>query len=213
MTALKYPRTYHFPFSPGATSDDKILFDWEEHLKDKKLIATEKLDGGNTQINKEGVFARSISGPTSHPSFDYLKPIWASIKSDLETKNISIFGENLFAIHSIEYTNLSSYFYVFGVKKEDQWLSWNEVKEIASNYGWPTVPELSIDFTNIEKEINKVMPQESILGGEKEGVVIRNANSFYNDDFKYNVLKFVRKNHVQTDKHWTKDWKQAKLSK
>ena len=27
MELYKYPRTYHFPFSEGATSDDKILKD------------------------------------------------------------------------------------------------------------------------------------------------------------------------------------------
>lgn len=36
-----------------------------------------------------------------------------------------------------------------------------------------------------------------------EGIVVRISDSFYYEDFYYNIAKFVRKNHVQTDKHWS----------
>ena len=41
---------------------------------------------------------------------------------------------------------------------------------------------------------------------EVEGFVVRNADRFKYEDFSKNVGKFVRKNHVQTDEHWTKKW-------
>src|SRR5262245_1181681 len=66
----KYPRTWHFPFSPGKGEDDKIQWEWEACLAGKRLVYTEKLDGGNTMLSKEGVFARSHLEPASHPSFD-----------------------------------------------------------------------------------------------------------------------------------------------
>lgn len=34
---------------------------------------------------------------------------------------------------------------------------------------------------------------------------------FHNDDFAENVMKWVRKDHVQTDEHWTRNWKKAKI--
>jgi hypothetical protein len=40
----------------------------------------------------------------------------------------------------------------------------------------------------------------------KEGYVVRLASSFKFDDFNKSVAKFVRKNHVQTNEHWTKNW-------
>ena len=40
----KYPRTYHLPFSPGGTSDDKILLN-DEHLNGIEVVVTEKTDG------------------------------------------------------------------------------------------------------------------------------------------------------------------------
>lgn len=44
-----------------------------------------------------------------------------------------------------------------------------------------------------------------------EGYVTRNLDSFHINDFDKNVAKCVRKNHVQTDEHWTKDWQSNKL--
>lgn len=31
-------------------------------------------------------------------------------------------------------------------------------------------------------------------------------------DFKDNVAKWVRKDHVQTDDHWTRNWKKSKIN-
>lgn len=42
----KYGRTYHYPFSPGTTSDDRINRDYWQHIsKHEKIVHTEKLDG------------------------------------------------------------------------------------------------------------------------------------------------------------------------
>lgn len=219
ITVKKYPRTYHFPFSPGKGSDDKVHYSWEEYLKNKCLIYTEKLDGGNTQINKDGVFARSISGPTNHPSFDHLKAKWSTIRYELG--GLTLYGENMFAIHSIEYTNLTSYFYLFAAKYESwslsktttEWLAWKDVEELAAWIGYPTVPVLKYDpKKTVEQNISEFMKTESALGGLKEGVVVRNYCEFNEDNFENNVIKYVRANHVQTDQHWSYNWKQAKLN-
>ena len=46
---------------------------------------------------------------------------------------------------------------------------------------------------------------------EVEGFVVRNVDSFAYEDFSKNVAKYVRKNHVQTDEHWTKNWQPNKV--
>ena len=43
---IKYPRTFHLPWSPGATSDDKMLKSIE-HFIGKEVVITEKMDGEN----------------------------------------------------------------------------------------------------------------------------------------------------------------------
>ena len=42
MEVLKYPRTYHFPFSPGTTSDDRIKHDWQSILASELVIRNVK---------------------------------------------------------------------------------------------------------------------------------------------------------------------------
>lgn len=62
------------------------------------------------------------------------------------------------------------------------------------------VPELYVGVytDDIVKEIAK----EVICNGG-ECVVVCLADSFIYDDFNKSVAKYVRKNHVQTDKHWS----------
>lgn len=45
----------------------------------------------------------------------------------------------------------------------------------------------------------------------REGIVTRNAGEYLVDDFPYNVFKYVRKGHVKTGEHWTRNWKRARL--
>lgn len=45
---MKCPRTYHLPYSPRATKDDKKLKDgWFDYFKNQEIVITEKLDGEN----------------------------------------------------------------------------------------------------------------------------------------------------------------------
>jgi len=112
LFSRKYGRTYHYPFSPGTTSDDRINHVYWNHIKRiDTVIHTEKLDGENTCLSKLGVFARSHAAPTLHKWADYLKIKWSMIKNDLN--DLEIFGENLYAIHSIKYTNLEDHFFCF----------------------------------------------------------------------------------------------------
>lgn len=64
MLSEKYGRTYHYPFSPGTTSDDRINHTyWEDIQQIETLIHTEKLDGENNCLSRHGVFARSHAAP------------------------------------------------------------------------------------------------------------------------------------------------------
>ena len=220
----KYGRTFHYPFSPGTTSDDRINHDyWNDVSQITKVVHTEKLDGENTCLNQYGVFARSHAAPTRHPWANYLKERWGLLKNDLG--NLEIFGENIYAIHSIQYTNIEQHFYVFGIREFDKWLSWDEVKFYAAMLDFPTVPELVFvepkDQVNFEDEILSIVQQESTFQSidpvaqnncSMEGIVSRNLAAYAVEDFKKNVFKYVRKDHVKTDEHWTRNWKRAALN-
>jgi len=58
---------------------------------------------------------------TSHNEWDsYLWSIHSTIKNDIY--NLEIFCENMYAVHSIEYEKLPSYFFVFAIRQKDMWL-------------------------------------------------------------------------------------------
>ncbi len=216
---IKYPRTYHFDFSPGLQNDDRRC-DTNDLLKliaeGAEFVITEKLDGGNTCMKSDGVFARSHATPTFCPTFNYLKSVhYAPNKALIEKDNLAVFGENVFAIHSVVYTKLTDYFFMFGIMDQvtEEFFSWDMVMAYAEEMNMPVAPVVfegkieSLEW--LENFINEQMKSESALGGEKEGFVVRVRGSFQADEFEHNVFKYVRAGHVATTEHWRKNWKQA----
>lgn len=210
----KYPRTMHLPFSPGTTSDDRIASDISSILN-KKVVITEKLDGENRAMTKGGIYARSHVEYTNNPWAQKSWELWNRIGKDLP-EDMFLFGEDVYAIHSIEYQNLKSTFYLFGIRDEDVWLSWDDVKENAFLLEIPTVPELFVGEFETELELKdkvlELVSKPSHLGATiMEGCVIRVYDQFNDSDFENSVFKWVRKDHVKTDVHWTKNWKRANI--
>ncbi len=207
----KYARTYHLPWS-NPSSDDKMA-DNTDNLIGREIIITEKLDGSNSGITKAGAYGRSHATFTTNPWDVELRRLHTLIQNDIEDE--FIFGESMYAIHSIEYTNLDSYFYMFGIRDNDVWLSWDEVEEYSYLLDIPTVPVLFRGVVNTEKELRELVEglvkNQSKLGGDIEGVVVRVSDRFDDDDFKNSLQKWVRKNHVKTTEHWTRNWKRSKL--
>lgn len=207
----KYPRTLHLPWSPGAINDDKIASDVST-LLNVPIIISEKCDGSNTSLETDGCFARTHAGAPTHPSFNGLKSLHASNKYII-TPNTQLFGEWCFAKHSIEYSELPSYFMMFGVRylhndgqDQHRWGSWVDVEMWSGDIGVSTVPFLFAGIIRSEKELKalteSLMIQPSVCGGIREGVVIRLVQSFLDDNFSTSVMKCVRANHVQTSEHW-----------
>lgn len=206
MSSDKYNRTFHMPWSLGCTNDDKIAKS-VNNLINTNIIITEKIDGSNTSLENKGCFARTHSGPPTHASFDGLKALHASIKWKIPN-NLQLFGEWCFALHSIVYQELPDYFLLFNIRNisTNSWLSWEEVELWAMELELHTVPVLFKGTINSEKEFKKIvenlMVEPSVCGGIREGVVARVEREFLDEDFPFNVMKCVRKNHVQTSEHW-----------
>lgn len=210
----KYNRTYHFPFSPGATNDDRIA-DSMSNLVGQEIVITEKLDGENCGMTDKGVYARSHAEFTKSPWSREVRALHKLMVEDELGDGVYLFGENMEGIHSIEYSNLTSYFYIFGMRDNNIWVPWEKVEEYSYLLDIPTVPVLFKGVVNSEKElkelVEKLSKEKSALGGVREGIVARSAGMFHNDDFADNVMKWVRKGHVQTDEHWTRNWVKAKI--
>lgn len=218
MESKKYPRTYHFPFSEGACNDDKVASGFDR-LVGVPIVITEKLDGENSCLNRSGVFSRSHTSTTQNPWAGYLWEKWNLLQHQLDV--LEVFGESLYAVHSIEYTALEAYFYTFGMREQGQWLAWEEVEIRAELLEIPMVPVLFHGEVQSKKELQdlilRLVKQPSSLADStlndtpREGIVARIAAAFDEKEFAEVVLKWVRKDHVKTTEHWTKNWQRAKL--
>jgi hypothetical protein len=203
----KYPRTFYLPYSPGATKEDKIAKDLSS-LIGQRLLMTEKMDGSNVCLTRDALYARSHNGPPTHASFDLLKAHHANVRH-LIPEGIEIFGEWLYAIHSIRYNNLPSYLQIFGVRWNDAiWWSWEETREMANEILACTVPAIFEFCPATEDELRSKVEIVAIHNffkptyGVREGVVVRPLLDFKDSEFDKSVFKWVRKDHVQTDDHW-----------
>ena len=203
---IKYPRTYHLPWSPGMNRDDRMMDDIKI-FENKIVVITEKMDGENTSLYPDYLHARSINSG-SHPSRNWVKNLWAQKGYNIP-KNWRVCGENLFAKHAIQYTKekgnpLKSYFYMFSIWDErNVCLSWEETENWAELLEISLVPILYKgiwDMTIIEKLNKKISLSPETI----EGYVIRIANEFHYSEFRQSCAKYVRKNHVQNNHgHWS----------
>lgn len=195
---IKYGRTSHFSWSLGITNDDKVQYDLS-NLEGKEIVVTEKMDGENSTLMKICNFARSLDS-NNHPSRDFLKGLWGKIQYDIP-ENWRICGENLYAKHSIYYDNLPSYFLVFNIWNDSNvCLSWDDTVEWCNLLSLEHVPVL---YRGIYDETILKNLANSLDTEKQEGFVVRLTDSFRFSDFSKSIVKYVRKNHVQTDEHWT----------
>jgi len=218
---IKYPSTGHLPFSPE-WDDDRVDFRTLGSFVDVPLVVTIKMDGSNAMLVKDAdnpVRARN-GKHAEHQSFDYLKRLYAEHELyETLPEHIQIFGEWLYARHSIHYgcqcdppcddagPELDAYFQVFGVydTRFDLWLSWDAVEEWADRIGFPTVPVLKnpIRFArqNEVYELNSVA-ERAVKEGH-EGITVRSRFPYHYDQFEQRVGKYVREGHVDPDAdHW-----------
>lgn len=192
----KYPKTYHFPFSPGQSNDDKVIDNYDRFYG-QEIVVLEKMDGENTTLYPDYLHARSIDG-RHHPSRDWIKAYHNTFAYTIPN-NWRICGENMYARHSIAYDNLDSYFYVFSIWENDFCMDWDFTCYICDMWHLTKVPVL---YRGIFDE-QKIKSLAEDMDLEKhEGFVVRLADGFLYSEFDRCVAKYVRKGHVQTQDHW-----------
>lgn len=209
----KYPRTYHLPNSPGLQNDDRVHKDPSFFLG-KEVVVTLKMDGENANVYPDGTFhARSLD-TSYHPSRTFMGKIAADIGWQLPD-GWRISGENLYAEHSIHYSNLQSYFYVFAIWDENnRCLAWDRTVEWCKLLELTHVPVLyrgEFGWNKINDIVDRIQNDpQSISPDPIEGFVVRTVDGFdypndpkgNSDSFMVNLAKWVRKDHVTTDEHW-----------
>lgn len=199
LEQVRYPRTPHMTWSPGISSDDRIHKNMDFFIG-KRVIISKKMDGESCSMYRDYIHARSLDS-AHHPSRDWVKAFWAKFVRYQLPEMWRVCGENLYAVHSIAYEALLSYFMGFSLWNErnfcmdwDETLVWFELLNI--------VPvEVVYDGIYDEAVIRKLC--EDVDVEVCEGLVMRTADGFSYADFSKCVAKYVRAGHVQTDEHWS----------
>ncbi|MFA5207546.1 MAG: RNA ligase family protein [Candidatus Paceibacterota bacterium] len=203
---VKYPRTYHLPWSEGMNRDDRMMTNVEV-FEEEEVIIGEKLDGENTTFGKTYTHARSLDSG-SHPSRNWVKSLWAQVGYEIP-EGWRVCGENMYAKHAIHYRKekgnaLSTYFYMFSIWNEKNiCLSWHETEEWAQLLGLTLMPVLYKGIWDM-KVIENLNKKVKATSDTMEGYVVRLAREFHYAEFRNVCGKFVRKNHVQNNHgHWS----------
>ena len=211
---VKYPRTPYWTWSPTVAPDGRRVADPEVFVG-TEVVVTEKLDGSNTLLHDGQAYGRSVSAPSTAPWTAMVKKHHAW---KLAGQDILLYGEDIYGVHSIEYGPVAEdrTLYVFALRRGDRFESFDEVQLLADRLRIPVVPVVwrgrfgSVDA--LRELVVEAHTRPSRLGGQREGVVIRQAEGFPSADFGNLVCKSVRRDHIQTDEHWTGRWKPCALA-
>ena len=195
---VKYPRTWHMPWSPGMSKDDRAHPDMSQ-FHGRRVIVTEKMDGENTTMYPDYIHARSVDSKND-PSRNYVKRIWAEICGDIP-EGWRVCGENLYEKHSIKYTTLPSYFMAFSIWDEtNHRLSFDDFTEWCDLIGIHRVPVL-YDGIYDEKLIRNLPKELGWDFEDQEGYLVTVADRMHYSEFRTLMAKYVRADHVNEDVH------------
>ena len=222
---IKYPRTPHL-FGSKGTDDDKHLGESESQrfIADNSLIVEEKLDGANVGIHfhSDGQMILQCRGhqitERTHRQYDLFKH-WAMIKRNVFDEHLKdrfiLFGEWMFARHSIHYLQLTHYFFEFDIydKTENVFLNLEQRLILIEKLGVQTVPVLHVGSADKEQLQALVgLSQfdsrfENPLTGNTdqlmEGLYLRTeADGIVSGRAKFVRPEFVEK--VKQSTHWQK---------
>jgi RNA ligase len=194
----KFPRTPHLPWSAGGTADDERLVDTSV-FRGQEVVVLRKMDGENFTGYPDGFsHARSLSsGP--HPTRDWARAAWGR-RAHLLPEGMRVNCENMWAVHSLAYTNLPGYLLGFAAwNGANTCLPWDDTKALFDSLSLPTVEVVWRGVWDTKTIQGLHQPADD---AHHEGLVVRLASAFPFDAFPRSVAKYVRPQHVQTDRHW-----------
>jgi hypothetical protein len=220
---VKYPRTPHL-FGSKGTDDDKHLNEAESNqfIADESLVVEEKIDGTNVGIHftSDGNMVLQCRGHLittgMHPQYDLFKQWTAGkrfvIEERLEDRFI-LFGEWVYARHSVHYRQLPHYFFEFDIYDKDQetFLNLEQRLTLINGTGIETVPVLHRGA--IAKEALEKLIGPSLFDSEFENPLTRRTDNLMEGlylrieaaGFVAGRAKFVRSEFVEKVKqstHW-----------
>ena len=220
---IKYPRTPHL-FGWKGTEDDKHLGKKasEAFIADPSLIVEEKLDGTNTGIHftPGGRLILQCRGHEitegMHSQYDLFKQ-WTSVKRPVLEAMLGdrfiLFGEWLYAKHSVHYQALPHYFFEFDIydKEAGRFLDLKSRLKMLDGTGILTVPVVHTGAAKMEQLAALIAasayesifdnPRTGRLDNLMEGLYFRTEEAgFVSARAKMVRPEFVER--IQQSEHW-----------
>lgn len=171
----------------------------------------EKVDGANAGVirHKQGFHLQkrgSLVGTSEHEQFQFFHN-WANYQNYDKLmglpKGYIVYGELMFAVHSIFYDRLPDYFLVFEVWNGQRYLSRAERDAFCDKYGFHQVPLLAEGHFNIG-ELAELIPATSAFGDTIEGIVVKRYRKKQKERLVGKIVRpeFIKK--MDESEHWTK---------
>ena len=178
-TLKKYPRTPHLEGSrlqPGDEDLSQVSFSW---IQGKYLVVEEKVDGANSGISfgEDGTLllqsrGHYLTGGYRERHYNLLKQ-WAGVHQDaffdvLGTRYI-LYGEWLYAKHTVYYDKLPHYFLEFDIfdRQEERFLSTERRREMLRNLPVVSVPVLAEGTFRTKQELVSLSGPSNYISDEK----------------------------------------------
>jgi hypothetical protein len=209
---LKYPRTPHITGSRFQPGDEDLASIARDALRGLPIVVEEKLDGSNCGISFDmhGTLVLQsrghvLTGGPRERQFDLLKR-WANHHRDWLHQTLRaryvIYGEWLFARHTIPYDHLPHYFLEFDILDRESgcFLSTGRRKELLRGGPMLSAPVLKsgIDI-NLESLISRSRCSTSET---MEGLYLKHEeNGTVQGRFKYVQSSFLQ-DVADSEEHW-----------
>ena len=210
----KFPRTRHIFNVGGATVDDRILDagDSDTFMKEDDVFIAEKVDGAQLGISIDENYKIVIQNRShyvnskSHSQFEKLdKWIIDHTESLFQILNQDtiLFGEWLYATHSIAYTKLPDYFMAFDLynKKKKLFYNRDRLVEALKDTNVHYVREMYRGKIKDKNQLLKMIEQKSdYTDGRVEGIYLK----IFENDYVKARCKLVRNDFICGNDHWSK---------
>ena len=178
---FKYPRTRHLEGSRQQLGDGDLNVVKLEEIKGSYLVLEEKVDGANCGISFGGdgkMYLQSrghfLNGGYGERQFDLFK-VWAScFESSLHAllgDQYVMYGEWLFAKHTVFYDRLPHYFMEFDIfdKRQQRFFSTRKRREFLDNAPFiHSVRVLTQGYFNTVGEIEKWIGQSLFISERQQ---------------------------------------------
>jgi len=173
------------------------------------VIVEEKMDGANTGIirHKRGFHLQkrgSLMEQGEHEQFGFFYN-WA-YRQNYELvmsipMNHIVYGELLYATHTLYYDKLPNYFLVFDVWTGQKWMDYDQRNEFCTKFGFHQVPFITKGSFGVS-DLFSLISDKSAYGEKSEGIVIKRYRK--NEYLRGKIVKAEFIKHLDENDHWMK---------